>query len=143
MTIKLQDIYGLAKTDILPAGGTANQVLSKVDATPGNVQWVDPPKSGGLFTQDMTGLNAITLDCGQFDTFELNSMDTAATITTSNFAAGATIVIVADNSVVGITWADSILWPDRAPPTGSADTDVIVLTKIGSRIVGSYTTVKA
>ena len=41
MTIKLQDIYGLAKVDILPAGGTADQVLSKIDGTDGNVQWAD------------------------------------------------------------------------------------------------------
>lgn len=42
MTIKLQDIYGLAKTDIFPAGGTQGQVMG-VDAG-GDPQWVDPAK---------------------------------------------------------------------------------------------------
>ena len=41
MTIKLQDIYGLAKTDILPAGGNPGQVLSKSSPNDGDVQWVD------------------------------------------------------------------------------------------------------
>ena len=41
MTIKLQDIYGLAKTDILPAGGTQGQILG-VDAS-GDAVWDDLP----------------------------------------------------------------------------------------------------
>lgn len=42
MTIKLQDIYGLAPTDILPAGGTQGQVLG-VDSN-GDAVWTDPAK---------------------------------------------------------------------------------------------------
>ena len=118
------------------AGGTAGQVLSKVDATDGNVHWVDPPASGGLFTQDMTGLNAITLDCGQFDVFELNSMDTAATITLSNFTAGSTVLIVFQNAIVGVTWADTILFPGT--PASSSGHDTVVLTKTSTAIIGTY-----
>lgn len=32
----------------VPAGGSAGQVLSKVDATDHNTEWVDPPSGGGI-----------------------------------------------------------------------------------------------
>jgi hypothetical protein len=41
----------------VPAGGTANQVLAKIDATDYNTQWVNP--SGGGVTQQQSILNAL------------------------------------------------------------------------------------
>ena len=38
----------------LPAGGTAGQIPSKIDATDFNVQWIDPPSGGGGGTDDQT-----------------------------------------------------------------------------------------
>ncbi|ANJ20687.1 virion protein [Dinoroseobacter phage DS-1410Ws-06] len=40
----------------LPAGGTAGQLLAKVDATDGNVEWIDPP-AGGSGEPNVTSWN--------------------------------------------------------------------------------------
>lgn len=42
----------------VPTGGTAAQLLSKIDATDFNTEWVDPPAGGGLSLGDATQLFA-------------------------------------------------------------------------------------
>lgn len=54
MTIKLQDIYGLAKTDIIPAGGNSGQVLSKQSGADQDVGWNDLPSTGPITVFDAT-----------------------------------------------------------------------------------------
>ena len=43
----------------VPPGGTADQVLAKIDGTDYNTAWVDPPESG---VQTVTGGTGITVD---------------------------------------------------------------------------------
>lgn len=46
----------------LPAGGSAGQVLSKIDSTDYNVQWVTAPTPNATHTGEVTGATSLTLD---------------------------------------------------------------------------------
>jgi len=49
----------------VPAGGTANQVLAKIDATNYNTQWVNPAAGSGTVTSvNGTGSNGVTVSGG-------------------------------------------------------------------------------
>ena len=58
---KLADTYALS-TRAIPSGGTAGQVLEKIDATDYNVQWTNAAGSGGTFAA-VTNVHADTDPC--------------------------------------------------------------------------------
>lgn len=50
----------------IPAGGTAGQVLSKVDGTDYNTQWIDPPGGGGSSSFNPTQMTSEKNDISSF-----------------------------------------------------------------------------
>lgn len=84
----LQNILGNGVGHIPPAGG-ANQILSKIDATDYNAQWVTPAAPGtGTVTHTVGALTASALVVGNggADTKVLGSLGTASTVLHGNAA---------------------------------------------------------
>lgn len=123
----------------MPKLGKQNQFLIKASGTDFDADWggVAP---GSIFTQDMTGLNAVALDCSKYDVFDLPNMDTAAVLNVNNMAAGQTIFIGFQNGVIGVTiQGETVTWPGGNAPTYTSDWDTIVLTKLTTVTIGAYT----
>ena len=88
-----------------------------------------------------TGLSSISLDFINFDVFNINSIQTGATIDMSTLPVGSTAVIIFNNpGVISILYSEAIKWPYGAAPVHGTGWEIMVFTRISSTVLlGSFT----
>jgi len=93
---------------------------------------------GSHAAYDMTGLATIDLDADEYDVLELHSINTNFTLSISNLTAGRTITIFIDDGGSNtITWPSGWYWGSGELPEITSGIDVVVVTKLSSKIVAS------